>query len=1049
MVRYFIVLFLILLSNSSFSQQRTVILTQTQNNAIKGIDRKAWAGLGNIAPLSDGYANDFTLPARINPCEKITNIKVDVIFTGYSNVSTCPHLNTYFNVFYGCTPYTGGATCLPTNVISELSYPVNTNPATLNFAIGDFGGNLSIDIIPISNPGCNPVSSGGLTHTYTTTVTVTIDVIPLTLEIIDPAPVCFGVPVNITLPAIQKLGNTAGTALTYWTDAAATIGLPNPTAITTSGTYYIKSTLGTCSIIRPVVVTILPTLAPPVVTTPITLCVTAPTALLATPLPGNTLNWYGTASTGGTASSTPTIPTATGAYYVSQTNGTCVSGRVQIQVNLVADNGATILNFRCDSSQIAGISSNYTPPATVNNTVLFDWSNNPNIPNSYNYSYRIQGGPPITGNTVPSNLVVTGLTPGQSVVMTLTSALRPCVPPQTITCKVPCPTPLIKPNFPPITQVYCVGNSMPNLSNTSPTGVIGTWSPTTISNVSSGSYDFTPDPILSPCAEPQTLSVTVNPIVAPTFSSLPPPSVCQNSTGQVLPTSSTNAIPITGKWGPFESINTSILGPTTYTFIPNSGQCVSPTPATINVTVNSSTSPTFNSIPAFCAGSTAPSFPISNEGITGNWIPNAISNTVGTKQYQFTPDVNSFPCAPIPPPLSVTVTPNVTPTFAVLDTQCEGTGLITLPNSSSNIPPILGTWSDVSGNFINTINTSIVGPNPLLFTPNTGSCVISPTTPKTITVYSNATPTFNSVPVFCSGTPAPSFPISNEGISGSWIPNTISNSAGTKTYQFTPDVNNFPCAPIPPPLSVTVLPSATPTFLPSVPTDVCEAATLPDLPSESNDTPPITGSWSTLTVNPITAIDTSIVGTEAYTFTPDAGQCANAIPSINITVNPSDTLTGITWTVTDAFTENQTITVIATATGDYLYQLDSGPKQTSPIFENVSPGIHSVTVSDANGCSVALTETNILVIKHPKYFTPNGDGFNDTWNISGLSSSINNKMYIFDRYGKLLKEIATDGAGWDGTYLGAPVPADDYWFTIDYVENLIVKKFKSHFSLKR
>ena len=73
-----------------------------------------------------------------------------------------------------------------------------------------------------------------------------------------------------------------------------------------------------------------------------------------------------------------------------------------------------------------------------------------------------------------------------------------------------------------------------------------------------------------------------------------------------------------------------------------------------------------------------------------------------------------------------------------------------------------------------------------------------------------------------------------------------------------------------------------------------------------------------------------------YTFIPDAGQCAITPTAINITVNPSDTLTSVSYIVTDAFEDNQIITVVATATGNYLYQLDSGPIQTSPIFENVS-----------------------------------------------------------------------------------------------------------------
>jgi gliding motility-associated-like protein len=59
------------------------------------------------------------------------------------------------------------------------------------------------------------------------------------------------------------------------------------------------------------------------------------------------------------------------------------------------------------------------------------------------------------------------------------------------------------------------------------------------------------------------------------------------------------------------------------------------------------------------------------------------------------------------------------------------------------------------------------------------------------------------------------------------------------------------------------------------------------------------------------------------------------------------------------------------------------------------------------------------------------------------------KVYIFDRYGKLLKQIISRAKGWDGTYNGQPLPATDYWFTVDYVEQNVPKQFKAHFSLKR
>jgi len=106
-----------------------------------------------------------------------------------------------------------------------------------------------------------------------------------------------------------------------------------------------------------------------------------------------------------------------------------------------------------------------------------------------------------------------------------------------------------------------------------------------------------------------------------------------------------------------------------------------------------------------------------------------------------------------------------------------------------------------------------------------------------------------------------------------------------------------------------------------------------------------------------------------------------------------------------------------------------------------------VWVEDGQGCTNLSRE--VTVIDYPRYFTPNGDGFNDSWNVVGLNDQPEAKIYIFDRYGKLLKQISTIGEGWNGTFNGYELPGSDYWFTIEYLENNVTKLFKAHFSLKR
>ncbi|WP_235922083.1 T9SS type B sorting domain-containing protein [Flavobacterium phycosphaerae] len=156
------------------------------------------------------------------------------------------------------------------------------------------------------------------------------------------------------------------------------------------------------------------------------------------------------------------------------------------------------------------------------------------------------------------------------------------------------------------------------------------------------------------------------------------------------------------------------------------------------------------------------------------------------------------------------------------------------------------------------------------------------------------------------------------------------------------------------------------------------------------------------------------------------------------------------YSITNAFDANQIVTVNVLGFGLYEYSLDDGPFQSSNVFQNLAIGPHTVTVRDVktnNSCGEILL-MDIQTIDYPHYFTPNNDGFHDTWNVTGLENQPA-RLYIFDRYGKLLKQLSTSGDGWDGTYNGHELPATDYWFKVEYPSGLEWKEFKAHFSLKR
>lgn len=135
--------------------------------------------------------------------------------------------------------------------------------------------------------------------------------------------------------------------------------------------------------------------------------------------------------------------------------------------------------------------------------------------------------------------------------------------------------------------------------------------------------------------------------------------------------------------------------------------------------------------------------------------------------------------------------------------------------------------------------------------------------------------------------------------------------------------------------------------------------------------------------------------------------------------------------------------------GVYEYALNDGRYQDSNVFYGVEAGDHLVWVRDKITGACAVSKV-VSIMNYPKYFTPNGDGFNDTWNVLGVKSQPGAKIYIFDRAGKLLKQLSPLGDGWDGTYGGRPMPSTDYWFTIEYNDFSGNKReYKGHFSLKR
>ncbi|OEJ98852.1 hypothetical protein A8C32_06600 [Flavivirga aquatica] len=211
-----------------------------------------------------------------------------------------------------------------------------------------------------------------------------------------------------------------------------------------------------------------------------------------------------------------------------------------------------------------------------------------------------------------------------------------------------------------------------------------------------------------------------------------------------------------------------------------------------------------------------------------------------------------------------------------------------------------------------------------------------------------------------------------------------------------------------------------------------------------------TYSWSTNVNSLVDTTTTSIIqvgranlGEYSVTITTPSG-CNN---TKTFTVIESEKASNVITAQID-FQDPNSITIVGlSGIGDYVFRLDDGNTQTSNIFENVTFGPHVITVEDLNGCIPTLIP--IFIFDIPKFFTPNGDSFFDTWHIIGANQLPGTLVYIYNRHGKLLTTLQHTSAGWDGTYNGQIMPSDDYWYVAQIIQDGESSEIKGHFTLKR
>ncbi|TWI83112.1 gliding motility-associated-like protein [Lacibacter cauensis] len=924
------------------------ILPTTSNNGITG----TWSP----ATVSNTASGSYTFTPTAGQCGLPVTINITV------------------------TPRTTPTFSIPASICNGATAP--TLPTTSNNGIN---GTWSPSTV-------NNTASGSYTFTpdpsaCANPVTINIAVNPVitpTFAFGTSASICAGATAP-TLPTTSSNGIT-GT----WSPATV--------SNTASGTYTFTPTAGQCATTQTLSVTVNPVLTPSFsFGTSLTICNGDAVPTLATTSDNGITGTWSPATVSNTASGTYTFTPTAGQCATTQTFTVTVNPIVtptfSFGTTLTICDGGTVPALPNTSSN--GISGTWSP-STVSNTTsgtytftptagqcattqTFTVTVNPNITPTFSFGTSVSICSGATAPALPttSSNGITGTWSPATVsntasgTYTFTPTAGQCATTATLSVTV---NPNVTPAFTFGTSLtICSGGTVPALPTTSDNGITGTWSPATVSNTASGTYTFTPT--AGQCATTTTFTVTVNPNITPTFSFGTTLTICDGGTVPALPNTSGNGI--TGTWSP-ATVSTTASG--TYTFTPTAGQCA--TTQTFTVTVNPNITPTFSfgTTLSICSGGTVPALPTtSTNGITGTWSPATVSNTAsGT--YTFTPTAGQ--CATTQT-FTVTVSANNTPTFSFGTslTICSGGTVPALPNTSSN--GITGTWSPA------TVSTSASGT--YTFTPTAGQCATTQT--FTVTVNPNVAPTFSfgTALSICNGATAPALPTtSTNGITGTWSPSTIDNTANG-TYTFTPTAGL--CA-VPTTLTVTVNPVLTPTFSFGATASICANSTAPVLPTRSTNG--INGTWSPATVSNTTS------GT--YTFTPNAGECGttttftvtvvpNTVPTFSfgttLTICNGGTVPALPTTSSNGVTGTWSpATVSNTASGTYTFTPTAGVCATTQTFTVTVNPILTPTFSFGTSASICIGSTI------PALPTTSSNGVTGTWSPATVSNQADG-VYTF------------------------------------------------------
>jgi gliding motility-associated-like protein len=563
----------------------------------------------------------------------------------------------------------------------------------------------------------------------------------------------------------------------------------------------------------------------------------------------------------------------------------------------------------------------------------------------------------------------------------------------------------------------CQNSMPPQLPSVSTNGISGTWDPAIINTAVSGTFAYTFTADGTECTNTATLDISVEPGIIPVFATIGP--LCLHSAPPTLSTTSLNGI--SGSWMP-DTINTSSAGTATYTFTPNTGQCLQVTTLTIvtgspeitEIQVSSSLNGLANGRATVLVTGSASPFVYSLNGT--DWqTSNIFTKLIAGNYTAWAKDANG--CMASGP-------------FVILNTVTGEVGIlagnvlscISLP---IEIPVMAYNFTNISSFSIQLeFDTSILSFNSLTQVNSqldNGVLSITVSEPGTLQI---------------SFTASDSITLLSEDML--FKINFYGMSAGYTQLQWD--------------ALICVIYSAFGYELPSIYTkggveitpiplvyttgagDYCEGTPL-TLSAGSLTSQNLVYTW----ISPDSLahmgqeLDLGALSLDAsgqYQVTASDGNACTKTETLQVQVYPNPE---ITLSEYDTLCSDETI-VLNPGPGYAAYLWQDG--STAPQLLPTAEGVYWVTVTDYNGCmdsDTVLLRPCELLIWIPNVFSPNGDGLNDEF-IAKYNHrvSITFKMMIFNKWGEQLFSSDDISKGWDGTYKGVPCPPDNYTWVVSF-----------------